>query len=208
MSDSILNKKALEELHKLLNSAEFSGVRQAQHAQNLRGEVTAGWLDSFMNRMYASEVKIADHLVDATTGKAHTVESMVAELRDRVKLDILTKSGGDIPLSKKMAEQIVNPTMEELETSIRNFLTSHRGYADDQAILYHLRETFGEDGVNKLSDKLTEKIKLLKTELAEPLVGDHMAEDSSLGQPLKLEDKDPQNDRMFNSIQEALSGSK
>lgn len=208
MSDNIkISERALRELKLLTESKAWQDIRKAEHAKSLRGEVTANWLDSFMNRMYQSEINKQEHLVNAKTGKPHTVESMVQELRERVQLDSLTKSGkptGELPLSKKMAEQMYAHDMQEITKAIENFLSSHRGHADDQAVLYFLRDTFGEEHINKLSDQITKKIEQLKKEYAEPLLGDEALADAALGQPLKLEDEDLNNDQIFTNIQDGL----
>jgi hypothetical protein len=94
--------------------------------------------------------------------------------------------------------------MHSITKAIENFLSSHRGHADDQAILYFLRDTFGEEHINKLSDQITKKIKQLKNEYADPLLNDESLTDAALGQPLKLEDQDLNNDRIFTSIQDGI----
>lgn len=211
MSDDIkISEKALRELKLLTESNAWSAVRRVEHAQGLRGEVTANWLDSFMNRMYKNEVNKESHLINAKTGRPHTVESMVEDLRERVKLDSITKQSSinDIPLSKKMAEQKNELEMQEVSRTIENFLTSHRGHADDQAILYFLRDTFGEEKVNKLHDAILKKIEQLRAELAEPVLVDNSLADAALGQPLKLEDQDLKDDSIFTTIQDGLSGKK
>lgn len=207
MSDDVkISERALRELKLLTESKVWQDIRKAEHAKSLRGEVTANWLDSFMNRMYQNEVNKQEHLVNAKTGKPHTVESMVQELRERVKLDSLTKSGepSEIPLSKKMAEHMHAHDMQSITKAIENFLSSHRGHADDQAILYFLRDTFGEEHINKLSDQITKKIEQLKKEYAEPLLSDEAVADAALGQPLKLDDEDLNNDGIFTNIQDGL----
>lgn len=208
MSDSKINDKTLHDLKMLMESQAWSEIRKADHAKGLRGQVTANWLDSFMNRMYQNEVTKTTNLVDSKTGKPHTVDSLVADLRERVKLDSLTKSGGEdtaIPLSKKLADDMYADDMQKIIRAIENFLSSHRGHSDDQAILYFLRDTFGEEKVNKLSDQITKKIEQLKKEYVEPMVNDDSLADAALGQPLKLDDQDlNKDDEIFTNIQDGL----
>jgi hypothetical protein len=209
MSDDIkLDAKTLMDLKMLVESAEWGAIRRVDHARGLRGEVTANWLDNFMSQMYHQEVQKSSNLVDAKTGQIHTVESLVAELRERVGLDTLTKSGTghNIPLSKKMAEQVVIPS--DVTKAIENFLSSHRGHADDQAVLYYLRDTFGDEQINKISDKITTEIQRLKTQFTGPIVDHNAMEEAAMGQPLKLEENDPKNDQIFNTIQDGLNGKK
>lgn len=208
--DFKLTEKALRELKMLTESKAWQDIRQAEHVRGLRGEVTANWLDNFMNRMNRlesekGETSKTSHLINAETGRPHTVESMVEELRKRVKLDTLTKSGeNEIPLSKKMAKQLEEASMANITLAIENFLSSHRGHADDQAILYYLRDTFGEEEINKISDKITAKITELKKDFAEPLLYDNSLAESALGQPLKL-DESFNNDELFSNIKDGLN---
>lgn len=208
MSDEI-SAKALKELQLFLESKAYNEIRKQDYARGWRGEITANWLDNFMNRMYKTEVSKATHLINAKTGKPHTVDSLVAELQDRVGLSLLTKEGNDdIPLSKKMAEQASANSMQEIKKAIGNFLSSHRGHADSQAILYYLRDTFGEDTINKFEDNIVQEIDKMRGEYQEPVLMDRSLDDAVLGQPLKLDDQDLDKDQMFANIEDGLGQSK
>ena len=201
-----LDAKALQDLYKLLASAQeqFDTIRRVDHVRSLRGEVTASWLDNFMDRMNQNMVT-ESHLINAETGKPHTVETLVADLRQRVGLDALAEKQPEveIPLSKKKATLL---DFDKIKTSIDNFLSSHRGHTDDQAVLYYLRDLFGEDKVNELSDKITTYIAESRKQYDSAIVTD--ADNTAiLSQPLKFEDQDLKEDeQLFSNIQNALNG--
>lgn len=181
-----LDDEALMELNRLLGSSALQDYviksEREQHARGLRGEVTSNWLDSVMDRMYMNTSKTVDDapqpfLVNEATGEKHTVESMVEHYKEAVGLDSITKEAAlKIPLSIKQAKtehgivdfpskkkdeldpEKENAILGDMLIDIHDHLSSHRGYADKQAIIYDLRNTYGDDIVEKFKVRVDEEI--------------------------------------------------
>lgn len=117
MSTLNISQKGMEELVELMDTPLFNAVRRTDEVKHWRNEIHADWISNFMHRMQQEMVPEAN-LVDDKTGKAHTVESMVLDLRDRVKLDSLEKSAEyDTEVDGEPLDTIVElDTEEELKT--------------------------------------------------------------------------------------------
>lgn len=148
-------------------------AKQQQYAQGLRGEVESEWLSNFLANAYKSvenDTNIGSaFLVNEATGEPHTVDTVVEFYKGAIGLDkLLEKSASlDIPLSKKQAEDIQKKNLEvnlsqfkdKIYEHTSNYISSHHGIADIPAILYDLREIFGDDIIFKMEEELTDFIK-------------------------------------------------
>lgn len=193
MTDDIkFNQKAVQQMADLLNGPEFDQMRRQQYAAQLRNDKTADWVSNFMNRMVSQNVP--DHILNKETGQAHTVESMVASLKERVKLDSITKDAGlkDIPLTakaiqkKKTDTELTDERKESISRFIDEFFSSHRGYADAPAVLYACREKFNKDMVSENIEFFLKFIQEAKEKNKSPGMS-AILPSAYQGQPLKVD---------------------
>lgn len=225
-----LDDEALMELNKLLGSSALQEYvvksEREQYARGLRGEVTSNWLDSVMDRMYMNSAKTVDEspqpfLVNEATGEQHTVESMVEHYKDAVGLDLITKEAAlkiplsikqakkehgivDLPTSKKKDEvdpEKENAILGDMLIAIHDHLSSHRGYADKQAIVYDLRNTYGEDVVEKFKVRIEEEIEKVRDSYSNDDPYSQLPY-ASKGQPLKVNYGPSPDSNIFQNIRE------
>jgi len=170
--------------------------------------------------MYNNTDNAPKHLINEATGQEHTVESMVDEYRKKVGLDVIHKfASGDLPLSKKQAKS--NQGISELSKQKKNKLTeteqenlidniiqyiadhlsSHRGHADTHAIVYNLREKFGESVIEENKARCLEEIANCKSKYD---YGDAYSKlpPSLKGDPIKINLSPSQDDNIFENIRE------
>lgn len=217
--------EALAELNRLLNAPSLQDyvlkAEREDHAKALRGEVTANWLDKFMDRMCIDQAasNTPEHLVNEATGQQHTVESMVEQYREEVGLDLIKSAELDLPLSKKQAaehgiidlpNQKKKDELDEDEEaallgdmlqSISDHLSSHRGFADTQAIVYDLRETFGDDAVLRHEERIAEEIENAKSQYTHDDPYGRLPY-APKGQPLKVNYGPSEEDNIFRNIRD------
>jgi len=164
-----LSTDSLNEFRRLIDQPAFRRIEQQQQASNWRNEVHADWLDNFMKRIRPTSDSSV--VVNAKTGKPHTVESMVSELKERVKLDSITKTAAQFPLfiataseedaeepEDELSEQERGEKLEKIREFVENMFSSHRGYVDTPAIIYECRDRFGVDTVVEFKDEIEEII--------------------------------------------------
>lgn len=196
-------------------------------ARNMRDEVNADWLTDALSRIGGVDTVDASApkesiLINEATGQPHTVESMVALYRDRVGLDTIQKSSetsgnnlgksaswSDTPLSKKRIaaddsaskKKVDSPILKEMLAYIDSHLASHRGYSDGPAIIFDLREVFGQEDVQENSDRLLNEIESRKkTFLSQnPPDKPHFI---LYHQPQKVNEGTPENNDIFENIKE------
>lgn len=195
----------LNELNTLLSSPALAKFQGMETARMWRNEVNAGWIDSLAERLNRGvSVDGTPQLVNEKTGKIHTVESMVEELRERVKLDTITKSAAAEPQIHLTAFQIYaeakkkdHALKESVETFVSNFVSSHRGYVSKPAVLFALRDKFdnsvllGIDGwVRSIIDQYVEAA--AKEQVHEVSYRD--------GEPLKLDLGEESSQPLFPNI--------
>jgi hypothetical protein len=220
------DNEALAELSRLLNTSSLQEYvakeEREEHARGLRGEVTANWLDKFMDRMSQDTpaAQGSDNLVNEATGESHTVESMVEQYRDAVGLDAIQKSANiDFPLSKKLAaengivdfpNQKKKPEIDEeadarllgeMVQAIHDHLGSHRGYSDTQAVVYDLRESFGDVDVERHSERIMEEIEEAKTQYTHEDPAGRLPY-APKDQPLKINYGPSDEDNIFRNIRD------
>jgi hypothetical protein len=155
---------ALKQVQDLLKDPVFSEIRRRETVRGWRNEVTADWVENFMHRMQTTDKSNAP--TNPKTGKPHTVESMVEELKERVQLSAINKTAAAFPLTIKQAEfekkKISKDDLENAKSKIAEFIDnmygSHRGYVDAPAALFECRKVFGQDIVHELSDFITDEI--------------------------------------------------
>ena len=151
-----LSEKGLREIQEIVSSPIFNVVRRSAEVREWRNETTADWIANFMATMERrNESSKPEYEVDLKTGEIHNVESMVADLRERVKLDAIQKGASlnEIPLSKKMVVEAASKKKDQdeekylIQQFIEDHYSSHRGHADSPAIIYACRDKFGFDQV-------------------------------------------------------------
>ncbi len=191
-----------KQLQKLLESDLFTEVRAENKAKSLRGE--SPWFDNFIKSYAKHENVTSSHLINAKTGRVHTVESMVEELRERVKLDQLSKHAGlsdevfsSLALSVKQAE--AQDLDNKCQVIVQNFLSAHNGYADNQAVIYVLKDRLGDDYVSQNLTKIEKCIEDCKKEF--DLKEKEIPEGSP--EPLKM-DPALENRNIFESIEKNI----
>lgn len=157
MSDDFyFTEESIQKIKDLMRSPVFDSINRQEQARNLRNEVEADWISNFMSRMQQQTHPHAQYA---------TVESVVDELRSRVKLDAIAEKtaavkSGIYPISFLVANA---DNMEEIKDFIRNHLSSHRGYSDVPAIMSDIRDKFGMETVDAIGKKKIEAaIKELK----------------------------------------------
>lgn len=178
---SYLNDKTSQALHGLFAEPVFNKYRQHYYASSARNEVHADWISNVMNTLQnISDTNVSANLINDKTGKVHTVDSMVADLKDRVKLDSIekaastkgTKDTKEFPLSAlamgfdsatEEDDAKKNIIWDKMLTFVESHVNSHHGHADTPAIMHDLRLKFGEDMLNEIGIKkvkdLVERVK-------------------------------------------------
>lgn len=168
-----LTDNELSALRELLNSDACMKVQRADLVSRARNDATANWIENFMRTMYekSNNLQVDSHLINEKTGKPHTVETMVESLQERVGLNTIQKEASAyFPLTmkiiadgdskKKESDDEEKPEDDELLESIKQFVddmfSSHRGYVDNPAVIYALREKFGPDKVSKCQSIIDE----------------------------------------------------
>lgn len=203
MSDELnFSAEALKQMQDLLQTPAFDRIRRADHAASLRNDVQADWITNFMNRML--QTNVPDHMIDPKTGRAHTVDSMVADLAERVQLDSISKQASlEPPLTAKGIQKKKTKLSDEQKSEIAQFIddlySSHRGYCDTPAVFYSLKEKFGDDDIIENMSFVEDKIKDTKDKYKSPGVSAILPSPYQ-GQPMKA---DPQAD-MFQPLFEHI----
>lgn len=204
MSDELkFSDEALMQMQSLLQDPAFDRIRRAEHAATLRNEVHADWITNFMNRMMQSE-SVPDHIINPKTGKAHTVDSMVADLAERVQLSALSKqASSEPPLTAKGIQKKKTKLSDEEKSTIAQFIedlySSHRGYCDTPAVFYALKEKFGDDSVIENISFVEDKIKDTKDKYKSPGVS-AILPSPYLGQPMKADHQSDMFQPLFEHI--------
>jgi hypothetical protein len=197
MNDELkFNDESLRQIQELINTPAFNIVRRQAEVRNWRNETQADWVTNFMQRMHQQ----TNEELDAATGEAHTVESKVQELRQRVRLDAIEKqaSAEQIPLSKQMILEAKSKkkdlsgsdTKQQIQRFIEDHYSSHRGYADEPAVIYACREKFGDDRVADNISFIKKMIDEARSRYLTPDIGATLPSPFQ-GQPMKA---DPQGD--------------
>lgn len=203
MSEIEFSNEMIKQIKDLVNSEPFSVVRREAFAREWRNETTADWISNFMSRMKSKD----DALVNAKTGQPHTVESMVEELRERVKLDNIQKTAGisDLPLSAKMVvearkkKDLSDTTLQSINQFINDLYGSHRGHIDDPAVIYACREKFGDQIVADYGSEIEDIIKEAREAHKSMNVHD-MLPSPFQGQPWKADHQYDLNQPLFENI--------
>lgn len=163
-----------KELDKILRSPHMASILKdiekqeaTMNARNLRNDVQADWLSSFMQTMIGKEDSTEKkHQINKQTGKPHTVQSMVEEYKSKIGLERKTSSlnneDNGLPLSSKQAVDENQELWEKIVLKISEHLGSHRGYSDPPAIIYELRDFFGENTINDFHNKILKEIERQK----------------------------------------------
>jgi hypothetical protein len=113
MSDMIkLSEKGLADLKEIVRSPIFNVVRRSAEVREWRNETTADWIANFMATMERRQESNPDYQIDPKVGEGHNVESMVADLRERVKLDAIKKDANlklaqDLPSPPSQGEPVI-----------------------------------------------------------------------------------------------------
>jgi len=221
------NEKSLKELHELLMQPSVQSILQKAQgedrqivARNLRNDVQADWLDSFFNRM--SQESTASR-INKETGKPHTVESMVEEYKEKIGLKSIISQPAeekltsvadfDIPLSKKQANDFLkkkeltdldrSAVWDDILQHISAHLSSHRGYADTPAIVYELRDTFGQGLIEEFGDKLIKEIIKQKGQYDVGDVHSRLPK-APTGQPQKVDLGIREDNEMFKTMKDSV----
>jgi len=165
-----ISQTGIDELRALMEEPIFNSVRRENRTdavRSWRNEVQADWVSNFMNRMQNTSVDNTNAaIVNDKTGKVHTVESMVESLKDRVKLDSLSKAAREVKdsylLSKTMILEASSKKKDNLKFELAQFIddhfSSHRGGTDDMAVVWALREKYGVDNLRDYEDFIKSKI--------------------------------------------------
>lgn len=160
------------ELARLLNTPEFRKMEQRQVFAGMRNQAEPDWLQSLYSKF--ATLGGTDSQINEKTGQPHTVESMVQELRERVKLDGLTKQASvRIPLSRiamereqEKSEETSKKEREEKLPELFNFIedlfSSHRGFVDTPAVIQECRSKFGNELCHSFSEEILEQVKKMR----------------------------------------------
>ena len=194
-----LTTEQIQALKVLLQTPAFNQVRRQEVARGLRNEVEADWISNFMQRQQREQAPTQA-----------TVESVVQELRDRVKLDSLAKAAGtktpplsELEIIKSAVGEANDDTgsadLNEVVKYINDHLSSHRGYADTPAILLALREKFGPDLLDRLGlRRIKDLIEELKAKFGKQDVK-NLLPSVYTGEPAKV-DQSQENTTLFKTI--------
>jgi hypothetical protein len=156
---------------RMLEQFSIATTRQ-EHFQKLRDSNKSEVFDNFIS-LISSE----DPTINKTTGKQHTVESMVAELQERVGLDsLLRKRSNDDSMQLSRRASILQDTEsitsdEELEKVLsefckKYFLARDHGLSSAETMLEELKsaqngmrliETFGRQKIYDLLHKIADE---------------------------------------------------
>lgn len=157
-------KMAEDTIQKMLQGIydlpSVKNILRQEKARTDRGDAVPNWLDAFAESIVAS--KTVDAKIDDVQGceanKHHTVESMVKELRKRVKLDDLLKTANyKFPLSENQVEDA--EIAAEMKNFIDDIFSSHYGRVDTPSVIYELRERFDQDTFDRHSELINKAIK-------------------------------------------------
>jgi len=181
MTNLQLSQNGVNEIQKLMDSPIFDSARRTNTVKSWRNEVQADWVTNFMDQMMHNEAEknVSSNLIDDKTGKSHTVDSMVEDLKARVQLDMLKsaepeKIESEQPAKPVQAEEnfFLSKTMiieaaskkkdlelkQNVDQFISDFFTSHRGGVDDMAVIWALREKYGIEKLRDLEKFINESI--------------------------------------------------
>lgn len=146
-------------------------------AASLRNGVEPDWVEDFFIN-YANLTSVdssfaSGHPINAATGQAHTVESMVEELKQRVCLDQISKTASVIPLYKKAMEpdqQILNDMSNYIQTY---HLKPAHGYPGSEVLFDTIKDKFGMETVMSIGrDRIMEMIDKTKETFKEPNIAE------------------------------------
>ena len=159
--------------------------RGSYQARQMRGESRPDWMEAFL--MAHSK---GDPTVNAKTGVRHTVESMVSDLRERVKLDSITKeASAEPPLACKSAQ--LNSEQQEMldimtDYVVRYFILPERGRSPIPALYESIKDKFGVQAIIIAGGPETVKdmLKRLKEEHESPNLAESLP--TYDGQPLTV----------------------
>lgn len=135
--------------------------KKRSYARSLRGESDPEWVHDFFKSFSAE-----DPTIDKESGRKHTVESMVEELKNRVKLDSISKIASicsrEPSLFFRRAEK-TNDLLDEMKDYIeRHYLKPGHGQSSRPALFEAIKEKFGLDrldeggGVEKIKSMIDE----------------------------------------------------
>lgn len=215
----------LKELRTLLADPSVQQMLQAEYAEdrkviarNLRNEVCADWLENVFQRLCVDIDSNASHRTNSETGRPHTVESITAEYRKKIGLDLLLTEANDNPkalkvaatldiaISKKQAQELfkkkdlnrqeLGSLWQDIKQYISDHLSSHRGYSDEPAIIYDLREVFSKETVDHFDDEIVKEIAFQKEQCNTESIHNKLPK-APLGSPQKVDTGLRENDQLF-----------
>jgi len=127
-----------KELQWILSGPAFG--RNNQQARQMRGEQKADWMEAFIMANSKN-----DPTINAATGIKHTVDSIVAELRERVQLDAFTKQASlTPPLAVKASDGDQKAILEVMADYVtRHYLLPERGRTSLPALFEAIKDRFG-----------------------------------------------------------------
>ena len=178
---------------------------QQRFAKELRNEVHANWLDSFMTTIQNSG---DSNMINKETGLRHTVDSLVAELQVRVGLDSIRKKAQTIALSKhaKPDEDNDDISDEDLIKKIKADielmgLRPTGGFISTESLLDSIKERFGEQVIERFGrDKLIELVTKWRDQVKDMTDVDNLPPYDGQPVPMGAEQNDPAND-MFSNLE-------
>lgn len=145
--------------------------RKQSYARQMRGEETADWLQDFFTS-YAS----GDPTINKQTGRKHTVESMVEELKERVRLDSIKKEAIYRPPLRLRLAEILQPMKEEnnpdqlladmADYVLRHHIRPNHGQSSIVALYEALKDHFDVEGIEAAGgkDRIIAMLDKLRTE--------------------------------------------
>lgn len=163
--------------------------RRQTIASQLRNDYVPEWIEEYL-ASYAA----ADPTLNKETGRKHTVESMVEELKERVRLDAIEKKASIFfpPLRAKLAELAEEKqTPEELlgemaDHILRHHIRPNHGQSSIPALYEALKDQFDIEGVEKAGgkDRIIDMLEKLRQENQKPNLADALP--TYDGSPLQI----------------------
>ena len=196
---TLLNK----EVQALLQTPAFNKHRRKKLVSLRRNAGNEDWFVSYMNSM-VKEKATADHTINAKTGETHTVSSLVEELKDRVNLSYVLKNASikqsAFPLSAKAmnSKEMSDEKKVNVFSYIKSILDAHHGYCDSPAIIFNLKEKFGEELISSNFEFVESSVKDIKKQFAKPETTINVREES---QPMKLDEQNDSLQPLFEHIE-------
>lgn len=169
--------------------------RRASIARQMRGDELPDWMAEAFAIMAAKQ---NDPTIKAN-GEPHTIESMVDDLRDRVKLDSIQKQAGYEPplFVRAEAEDEHQKNADRLLAGMADYLERHllkpgHGQSPLPALFEAIKEKFGIDGVSRAGG--IEKVKVMIEKLKKEHESPNPANDLPIydGSPMMMGREDSQ----------------